>query len=678
MKIVMKDLTPSRLDISVMIALVLLTAAVYGQVIGHGFISYDDPDYVTDNFVVQKGLSWEGFRWAFTTVAAANWHPLTWLSHMLDVQLFGMKPGMHHLVSVTLHLLNTALLFLVFRQMTGALWRSAFVAALFALHPLHVESVTWIAERKDVLSTLFWILTMWAYVGYTKKPGLRGYLPVLLFFALGLLAKPMLVTLPLMLFLLDYWPLGRLKWKQETPSAPAASMATAERQSKKKRPLPREQKRPPSTKVAGKWDSILPLVYEKMPLLALSAASSIITVYAQQKAGAVTSLTHLPLIERVANAVVSYAAYLWKMVWPTGLAVFYPIETWPAVVVLASTCFLIAASLAALRWAGAYPYLLVGWLWYLVTLLPVIGIIKVGNAAMADRYTYISLIGPFAAVSWGACDLAARWSRGRAALTAAGLLAVSALAVSTFIQAGYWKSGESLFRHAIAVTTNNYTMHSNLAATLIDEGRLDEALSHLETAARLKPAFPDALCNLGILYMKQDRGDEAMRYFREALRYNPALVRALQGLALLQLQRGQANDAVESFQRALAGGGPDPQAYAGLADALAMTGRYEEALSNYGRALALKPDAAEIHYNAARVLIAMGRLDEAVGHLRQAVRIKPDYARAHNNLGSALLLQKNIDEAIQQFQEAVRIDPDYQIARANLKDAVAQKQRMNK
>jgi tetratricopeptide (TPR) repeat protein len=673
MNIVIDTLKKSRLEICVIVSLVLLTAAVYGQVIGHGFINYDDPDYITENLLVQEGLTREGSRWAFTTFTAANWHPLTWLSHMLDVQLFGVKPGMHHLVSVAFHLLNTILLFVILRQMTGALWRSAFVAALFALHPLHVESVAWAAERKDVLSTFFWLLTMGAYVRYAQKPGLQEYGPVVLFFVLGLLAKPMLVTLPLVLLLLDYWPLGRLKWNDPAPEIQRTAPPEPEKKRKKRTPQPLEKKKKPPAMGAGKWSHILPLVYEKMPLLALSAASGFITYYAQQKGGAVASLIRVPLPERVANAVVSCAAYLWKMVWPSGLAVPYPIEAWSAGAVLASASFLIAMTLVAVRRAGAYPYLLSGWLWYLITLLPVIGIVKVGDAAMADRYTYVTLIGPLVAVSWGARDLAARWSRGRVALTAAALPVVGALAVLTFIQTVYWKSSESLFRHALAVTENNYTAHTNLAVELFAQGSQDEAVIHLETAVRLRPDFPYALYNLGAIRMKQGRSDEAVRYCQSALQYNPNLWQALRCLAFLQLERGEAAEAVRNFEKTLAGRGPDPQVYVGLGDALAMTGRYEEALANYGRALARKPDAAEVHYNAARILIAMGRLDEAIGHLREAVRIKPDYARAHNNLGSALLLQKNIDGAIQHFREAIRIDPDYRIARENLKDAQAQK-----
>ena len=661
-----------RRMLPVFLLLTLVTAGVYGQVWNFGFINYDDPLYVTDNAVVQRGFTWEGIRWAFTALAAANWHPLTWLSHMLDVSLFGLEPGFHHLVNLLFHLLNTSLLFLVLKTATGACWRSAFVAALFALHPLHVESVAWIAERKDVLSTFFGLLAIGAYCRYTQRPGWRKFLPVAIFFSLGLMAKPMLVTLPLVLLLMDFWPLGRLK-----PSMPKASSAPAPAGERKKSKKKKQQ--PPTTasvKSAGTGSPHLAIVTEKIPLILLSALSSLITLYAQQQGGAVSAVDAYPLGTRIANALASYFLYLVKMVWPANLAVYYPfvkdVPVWQA---LAGALLLIAVTFAAVRTARRFPYLLFGWLWYLITLLPVIGIVKVGEAAMADRYTYIALIGPFVAVSWGVYELAARWTRGKEAMAAAGLMVVTALAAATFVQAGTWKNSATLFRHALTVTENNFMAHTNLAVALIDEARLDEALPHLETATKIRPDFPNARFNLGVIRMRQGKDDEAMGHFKAALHIDPGFARASHYAGLLHLQRGESAEAVLYFQRALAGGGPDPQVFAALADALAMSSRYEEALSFYGKALVLRPDAVEVRYNAARILIAMGRVDEAIGHLREAVRIMPDYARAHNNLGSALLMQKRLEEAVYHFQEAVRIDPGYKMARENLRDAQAQKKK---
>jgi len=664
-----------RRMLPVFLLLTLVTAGVYGQVWNFGFINYDDPLYVTDNAVVQRGFTWEGIRWAFTALAAANWHPLTWLSHMLDVSLFGLEPGFHHLVNLLFHLLNTSLLFLVLKTATGACWRSAFVAALFALHPLHVESVAWIAERKDVLSTFFGLLAIGAYCRYTQRPGWRKFLPVAIFFSLGLMAKPMLVTLPLVLLLMDFWPLGRLK-----PSMPKASSAPAPAGERKKSKKKKQQ--PPTTasvKSAGTGSPHLAIVTEKIPLILLSALSSLITLYAQQQGGAVSAVDAYPLGTRIANALASYFLYLVKMVWPANLAVYYPfvkdVPVWQA---LAGALLLIAVTFAAVRTARRFPYLLFGWLWYLITLLPVIGIVKVGEAAMADRYTYITLIGPFVAVSWGVYDLAVRWTRGKEAMAAAALMVVTALAATTFVQAGTWKNSATLFRHALAVTENNFMAHTNLAVALIDEGKLDEALLHLETAAKIRPDFPNARHNLGVIRMRQGNDDEALGHFKAALRSDPGFARASHYAGLIHLRRGEPAEAIRYFEQALTGGAPDPQVFTALADALALSSRYEEALSYYGRALALKPDAVEVRYNAASILIGLGRVDEAIGHLREAVRIKPDYARAHNNLGSALLLQGRVDEAVQHFREAIRIDPGYTMARENLRDALAQKKKLGR
>jgi tetratricopeptide (TPR) repeat protein len=655
----------------VLFLLTIATAAVYGQVWNFGFINYDGPLYVTDNAMVRKGLSWEGLRWALTALTAANWHPLTWLAHMLDVSLFGLEPGFHHLVNLLFHLLNTALLFLVLKAATGACWRSAFVAALFALHPLHVESVAWIAERKDVLSTFFGLLAIGAYCRYARSLEWRKLLPVAIFFSLGLMAKPMLVTLPLVLLLMDFWPLGRLK-----PSLPEASSAPAPSDERKKSKKKRKQEQAPAAERRGAGSPHLTIFTEKIPLILLSALSGLITLVAQHQGGAISAVDAYPLGTRIANALASYLVYLVKMIWPANLAVYYPfVKDIPAWQALAGALLLIAVTFAAVRAVSRFPYLLFGWLWYLITLLPVIGIVKVGETAMADRYTYITLVGPFVAATWAAHDLAAGWTRGKAALAAAGLLVMIALAAATFTQAGTWKSSATLFRHALAVTENNFMAHTNLAVALMDEGRLDEALAHLETAAKIRPDFPNARYNLGVIRMRQGKNDEAMGHFKAALHSDPNFARASHYGGLLHLQRGESAEAVQYFQRALAGGGPDPQVFAALADALAMSSRYEEALYSYERALTLNPDAAEIRYNASRILIAMGRVDEAIGHLREAVRIRPDYARAHNNLGSALLMKKRLEEAVYHFREAVRIDPGYKMARENLKDALAQQKK---
>ena len=672
------NLKKFRYDYLVVIALVVVTAAVYGQVLNNEFINYDDPDYVTENFVVRDGVSWKGFLWAFTTLAASNWHPLTWLSHMLDVQLFGMKPGLHHLMNVLFHVLNTALLFLVLRQMTGALWRSTFVAALFALHPLHVESVAWIAERKDVLSTLFWLLTMWAYARYAQKPGLPRYWPVLLFFSLGLLAKPMLVSLPLVLFLMDYWPLGRLKWKKETAQAPMTSSTTPEKQGKKRKQQLRVQKRPPPSKGAGKWALVLPLVYEKIPLLALSAASSMITLYAQQKGGSVASFTHLPLADRIASVLVSYAAYLWKMFWPSGLAAYYPIEALPPALVLASASLLLVLTFFAVRWASKHPYFLVGWLWYLITLLPVIGIIKVGYAAMADRYTYIPLIGPFIALAWGAFDLSQALRLPRAALAAVSALVLCASLLVTHIQIGQWSDSVTLYGHAIHAVGRNYMAHTGLAVEYISQKRYGEALPHLETSLQINPYYAETHLYLGVHHFHAGKYTEAVEKINRALRLKPDWDLAHEWLGKTYLAMGKPDQAMYHFKRAGQTHADDSPAYTGMSDIFIYQNRLDEALQYTLRAIESQPQNAKLHNNAGFILIRQGKVDEALPRFREAIRIAPDYARAHSNLGGALMERNQVDEAIHHFETAIRLEPGNQSARENLKYALAQRQKMRR
>ena len=393
----------NRWTIGISLVLVATTAALYSQVCTFEFINHDDPEYVSENPVVERGFTWKGVQWAFTTIEMSNWHPLTWMSHMLDTQMFGMNAGAHHLINVLIHLLNSALLFMILHRMTGALWRSAFVAALFALHPLHVESVAWISERKDVLSTFFGFMTIWAYARYADRPGLAPYLCVILFFALGLLAKPMLVTLPLILLLLDFWPLRRATLRQATPSIPPAVTGPDHPEKKQRKRKPSDTK-PLHATPGIRWNAVLPLLTEKIPLLILSVASGMITFYAQQKGGAVKSVMEISVSDRVSNALVSYLLYLWKMLWPAGLSVFYPVQAWSPLFVWTSAFILLASTIAAVKWADKRPYVVVGWLWYLVMLLPVIGLIKIGDSAMSDRYTYVSLIGPFMALTWGAVD----------------------------------------------------------------------------------------------------------------------------------------------------------------------------------------------------------------------------------------------------------------------------------
>ena len=578
--------------------LVIAILAVYWQVGNHEFVNYDDNDYITENQHVQAGLTLKSIVWAFTSTHASNWHPLTWLSHMLDCQIYGLNPGGHHFTNVFFHILNSILLFLVFKRMTGAFWKSAFVATLFAIHPLHVESVAWAAERKDVLSTFFWMMTMGSYVWYVERPGTNRYLLVLLFFALGLMAKPMLITLPFVLLLLDYWPLGRF----------------------------------------NKRSLALPLVWEKIPFFVLAAASSIVTFFVQQSGGAVRSLDVLPLFVRISNALVSYISYIVKMILPHNLAILYPHpKDFPMWQVAGACLLLVFISFMAIRAVRRHPYFAVGWLWYLGTLVPVIGLVQVGSQSMAERYTYIPLTGIFIIIAWGVSDLVARWQYKKEGLAVASAILLSILIVATWFQVGHWTNSITLFSHAIDVTENNSIAHNNLGVALKDHGKLSEATGHYYEALRINPDYVFAHNNLGNALADQGRVSEAISHYYEALRIDHDYVLA----------------------------------HNNLGNALADQGRVSEAISHYYEALRIKPDYADAYYNLGNVLTRQGKINEAISHYYKALRIKPNHARAHNNLGSAFVQHGRIFEAIKHYTEALRINPDLAKARGNLKKVLA-------
>jgi tetratricopeptide (TPR) repeat protein len=503
----------------VVLFLSVLTACAYHQVIGNSFVQYDDQNYVSGNPIVLKGLTSESVAWAFSALHASNWHPLTWLSHMLDVEMFGTDPSGHHAVNLLFHVLNSVLLFAVLCQATGEPWKSVFVAALFAVHPLHVESVAWVAERKDVLSTFFWMLTMWAYSRYAVRPRTSVYLLALLFFALGLLAKPMLVTLPFVLLLMDYWPLGRMA-----------------------RPvLPEAAGRSGDTSIG-----LRRILLEKVPFLLLSAGSCVMTLLAQSRARNVASML-FPLGARVSNAVVAYARYIGKTLYPSSLAIFYPhpLHTLPAWEVAGALLLLAAASWVAVRYRGRMPFLAVGWFWYLGTLVPVIGIVQVGEQAVADRYTYVPLIGIFLMLSWGAGELARRFRIPWQAVAASGGALVLLLAALTWNQVRHWKDSVSLFRHAVEVTENNPRMMHALGIALESRGREQllkdravDAIGDLQEANRYKPYDPLILLELGIALVKAGKAGEAVPYLQRVTEIRPDWEPARQFLRMAQDQVG--------------------------------------------------------------------------------------------------------------------------------------------
>ena len=508
--------------LAICLLLLALTSAAYWQVRNCQFVTFDDDLYVYDNPMVKGGLTWEGVQSSCTSFHAGNWHPLTWWSHMLDAQLYGAHPGGHHLTSLLFHLANTVLWFLFFARTTGALGPSALVAALFALHPLHVESVAWVSERKDVLSTFWALAAMFAYIRYVAAPGFKRYLPVPILFGLGLLAKPMLVTLPFILLLLDYWPLGRLQ-----AGAPAA--AKQGRAGKSKSPRPQKLY----------WQ----LLKEKIPLFALAAGSCLVTLAAQKGSGALQSLGQIPLDLRVANALVAYVKYLLKLFWPFPLAFFYPLTPTPWWQAVGAALVLLAISAWVWRGAPRHPHLAVGWLWFLGTLVPVIGLVQVGGQAMADRYTYLPYIGLFIMVSWGAFDLTAAWRYRRVCRGLGAGLLIFACLLATWLQVRHWRDSETLFSHALEVTEDNYMAYNHLGIHFINQGKLDRALRMFETTIRLKPSYSHAYNNLGVVLAKQGNLDEAVVEFKKALELNPNFLIFRRNLAMAYEQLGMPREA---------------------------------------------------------------------------------------------------------------------------------------
>jgi Tfp pilus assembly protein PilF len=587
------------------LALTFATAAVFYQVCTYDFVNYDDQIYVYENQNIQAGITLKAIKWAFTANYANFWHPLTLLSHMLDWQLFGTNAGGHHLTNLIFHIANTLLLFLVLKQMTSALWQSAFVAALFALHPLHVESVAWVSERKDVLSTFFWMLTMWAYLRYVKYPNVTRYLLTLLIFTLGLMAKPMLITLPFVFLLLDYWPLTRIGRFQ--------------------------------------WRILYQLILEKIPFMVLSAVSSVIAFLVQPSGGAVTQLAKLGLKIRICNALISYVEYIEKMLWPSRLTVFYPIlgQNISVLYVAVSVAVLLAVTILILRFAKNHRYLVTGWFWYLGTLLPVIGLIPVGDHAMADRYSYITLTGLFIIIAWGFPDLLAKWRYKKVALTSLALLIISAMSICTCFQLRYWRNSLTLFQHALDVTKNNYIAHFCIADPLVSQGRLDEAIYHYSEAIRILPDYVDALNDFGAVLHREGRIDEAIGYYKRALEVNPLAARVHLNLAAALADKGSFAEAVTHYRTGLAAMDV-PAIRRDFGSVLVKLGRFEEAAAEYRRVLLAMPGDPNVLNELGCVLVHTGKFDEAIAHFNKALQIDPNYTAARNNLNIALAEKQKI------------------------------------
>ena len=605
------------LRLGICISLAVLTWVVFGQLLQYDFINYDDPRYVYENTNITKGLTIGGIAWAFTHIHSMNWHPLTTISHMLDCQLYGLKPGAHHFTNVLLHSIVAILLLLVLQRMTGgpsgtgSIWRSAFVAAVFAIHPLRVESVAWIAERKDVLSGVFFMLTLLTYFRYVRVRSIGHYLAVLFMFALGLMCKPMLVTLPFVLLVLDYWPLGRIRGQKSDVSG---------------------------------HENLVMLVVEKIPLVGLSAISSVVTFLAQR--GAVGWTEQLPVLARINNAVVTYAAYMWQMLWPVKLAVFYPhpesrLPLWEIILCL---LLLIGITAAAVVLRKSRPYFITGWLWYLGMLVPVIGLVQVGWQGRADRYTYLPQIGLYIAITWGIADVTAAWRWQREILTAGTAIVVGLLSWRASVQASYWRDSETLFTHALAVTSNNDVAENNLGIVFLQKGNLDEAISLLQAAVDLRPENSPAHENLAKALLQKGQVTDALVHYRRLLELQPDNIEVHNIVGTVLIQQGQAREAVEEWQKVLAIQPDNGNAMSNLAWVFATSP--DDSLRDRAKAVQLAEQAMRISGGRIPIIFRTlaaayaenGRFSEAIQTAQRGIEL----ANSRGNSGLATELQSNI------------------------------------
>ena len=595
----------------VSLLLIAATLLLYAPLKEHKFINYDDPAYVTSNPRVQEGLNWKNVAWAFKTITYANWHPLTWIFYELDCQLFGLNPAGHHFTNLLLHAANVVVLFLLLHRATGALWRSALVAALFAVHPLNVESVAWVSELKNVLSTLFWLLTLWAYGWYTLNPNWKRYLAVVSFFVLGLMAKPMLVTLPFVLLLLDYWPLQRMR-------------------------LGHSQNQDPQSK------DFFALVLEKIPLLLLSAASSVITVIAQRAGGALVPASAFPLRARIFNALFAYADYIVKMFWPQNLAIFYPVPThgypwWQ----LALAALLIAVITAIALAARSRRYLLVCWCWYLGTLIPVIGLVQVGGQSTADRYTYVPMIALFFMIVWSAAE----WARDRKflqhALSVAAICILFVLSLVARYQIIQWHDDFILFTNILKNSPRNPVAHNNLGAAFANMGKLDEAAPHFYAAEAANPRDAEVHYNLGRYFLQRGKLDQAMSEYGLCLYWTGSQALAAKARFDLGLAFSQKN-------------------------------QIEQAKANYRAAIKLDPDSAQGYVNLGVLLYSEKKTDEAMGLFTQALQVQQD-ALAYFWMGRILQDENKLPEALKAYRAALKVSPNLIMAQRNI-DSILQAQ----
>lgn len=601
------------------VGLVLINVFVYAAVRHFELVNWDDPTYITENPTVLQGLTWSTVWWAATTGHSPYWHPMTWLSHLLDVSLFGSDPsayGAYHLTNLLLHIANTLLLFELLRRMTADVWRSAFVAAIFGVHPLHVESVAWIAERKDVLSTCFWLLTSLAYLRYVRTPSVARYAVVLGVYALALMSKPMVVTLPVILLLLDVWPLARFNRHA---------------------------------------------ILEKIPLLGLAAATSVATVIIQHRVGAMAALDALPWNVRIANATIGYVAYLWKTAWPTHLAAFYPLFTLTPLRVIAAALLLLGMSAFAVAMRRRRPYVFVGWFWYVIAIAPVIGLLQAGEQGMADRFMYVPMIGVLIVVAWTAT----------ARLAPIGAAVVVVCACVARAQTAHWQNSIELWSHAARVTPESYIAHENLGQALREIGQLDAAKASYERALIFapprSPGYAAVIHNsIGMVLTRQGRTEEALQSFSKAVAIDHEFAEAQTNLGNALASQGRAVEAITHYERAIALKPDYTEPRVGLGAALLQSGRPADAIPQYREALKLDPDLAEAHNGLGGALATLGHDEQAMTEYREALRLKPELPTAHANIALLYVKRGDIAEARRHLELALQIDPNYAPARRAL------------
>lgn len=638
--------------ILIILIIILMTLAGYWQVFHHEFVYFDDDLYIFENPHIRDGLSWEGIRWALTADLLSDspnadfWIPVTFLSHLLTFELFGLNPAGHHLVNLVFHILNSILLYWVLQSMTGVRWPSFWVAMLFAVHPLHVESVAWVTERKDVLSAFFWLLTIGAYIQYTQRSRWHRYLLLTIFFSLGLMAKPMVATLPVILLLMDYWPLKRI---------------------------------PMSYQSLREFLSVIGVfILEKIPLFIVSLIFGGITFWGMERQGNLSSLNVISLWDRIANALTGYVTYIKKMIWPSNLAVFYPLpsDTRPIWELLVAALVLFVVSALVIRNIRKRPYLFVGWSWYLTALVPVIGLFQVGDQAVADRYAYLPFIGLYVMIAWGATEARERFPQWKVLPVLLVVFLFSVLTVGTRLQVRHWKNSVTLFEHALRVTGENFKLRHNMGIAYYKLGRKDEAIRHYQSAITLNPNFPDGYNNLGIILAEQGQTDRAITQYQAALKLRSSYFEAHYNLGNAYRDLGRMEESVKAYQAALTLRPSYAEAHRELGLALKGLGRVDESLQEIRITLGLSPNDAAAHNLLGELLLEKGELQGAVNEFETVTKLEPSLPEGHNNLANGFLLLGRINLAIHEYEVALDLKQDHTIA-YNLALAYQQAGRMD-